>query len=290
MPDTPNRIPANFMFSQSSLNDWETCPRRFAYKYLQRLSYPAPDTDSQLELEQHLERGDQFHHMIHQHLSGVPAEFLTTLADDITNRTDDPTLADWWRDYLTYGLQDVPAQRHAETVLTVPLAGDRLIAKFDLLAFSVGEYALIVDWKTNTNPVPRNLLERRLQTRVYRYVLTEAGAHYNGGQPLQPEQVIMRYWFANDPTGDYTFRYSRDQYKADKVYLSNLITSAANATEYPKVPESAREQVCRFCLYRTRCWNDVRAVAFADYDDDPQSDLDDTSFDIDFDQIGEIEF
>lgn len=285
-----NTLPRQFMFSQSSLTDWDTCRRRFDYKYLRKLAYPTPDTDSQAELEQHLERGDQFHHMIHQHQSGIPAETITTLADNITAQTNDPTLANWWRDYLRDGLQDIPAQRHAETVLTVPMAGYRLMAKYDLLAFEPNTRALIVDWKTNTNPTPYSILARRLQTRVYRFVLVEAGAYYNNGQPIPPEQVVMRYWFANAPTQAHNFTYSREQYEQDRDYLTALITSAAEATDYPKVDESVREDVCRFCLYRTRCWHDVQPATLADVEDDAAYDADDLLLDIDFGQVGEIAF
>ncbi len=53
-----------------------------------------------------------------------------------------------------------------------------------------------MDWKTlDTGPV--GTLRQRLQTRVYLYCLVRAGHVLTGGQPIDPGQASMLYWFAN---------------------------------------------------------------------------------------------
>ncbi len=40
----------------------------------------------------------------------------------------------------------------------------------------------------------------RMQTRVYRSLLVQAGGHLNGNSPIAPEQVEMIYWYADFPS------------------------------------------------------------------------------------------
>jgi hypothetical protein len=42
-------------------------------------------------------------------------------------------------------------------------------------------------------------LKERLQTRLYPFLLVEAGTYLNGGSPIQPDHIQMIYWFASDP-------------------------------------------------------------------------------------------
>src|SRR5262245_21651070 len=184
-------LPENFVFSQSSLQDYVDCPRRFQLRYLQKMRWPAVEAEPALEHERHMKQGERFHHLLHQHLLGVPAEKLA-------QHVDDPAIRGWWQTYLDWGLKDVPSERRPETTLFAPLGGYRLLAKYDLLAVEPGKQALILDWKTSPTVPKREWLQSRLQTIVYRYVLALAWAEVNPGQTLAPEkaaeQIEMAYW------------------------------------------------------------------------------------------------
>ena len=67
--------------SQSSLQDYYDCPRRFELRYLQRLAYPAIETEPALENEKHQKEGEYFHRLVQQHLIGIPAEQINKLAN-----------------------------------------------------------------------------------------------------------------------------------------------------------------------------------------------------------------
>lgn len=271
-----------FLFSQTSLQDWTVCKRRFRYLYVDKLAYPAPETADQIEFERHMEQGDQFHRLVHQHLVGIPAEVIGKHIEDTQVRA-------WWENYLASGLDGLPDARFAEVTLTAPIGDYRLIAKYDLVALEPGQRAVIVDWKTAVNRPNTATLAQRMQTVVYRYLLVEAGAYYNGGVPLAPEQVAMVYWFANFPMQPERLPYSMAQYQLDKALLGNLVREIATEQTFPKVDEQDSARVCRFCNYRSLCWDNVNAGAFADMvalDDEPA----DSGFEIDLDQIAEIEF
>lgn len=270
-------LPDNFRFSQSSLQDYIDCPRRFELRYMEDVVWPAVESEPQVEFEQRMQWGADLHRLIQQHLSGIPAERLAAYA------TEEP-LKGWWRAYLETGLRDVPKNRWPETTLSASLGRYRLIAKYDLLAIAAGQQAIIVDWKTS-RPKSANWLEQRLQTRVYRHVLVRAGAHLNGGQSIDPDQVTMVYWFASAPDEPVRLPYSIEQFDADTTYLTSLLDEIHERPEFPKTDN---DRHCQFCTYRSLCDRGVSAGPVDELDAVDSDDL--QTFDIDLDQIGEIAF
>ena len=68
------------LLSQSSLQDYVDCSLRFKLRYLERLSYPATESEPALENEQHQQEGEYFHRLIQQYLIGIPIEQIRKLA------------------------------------------------------------------------------------------------------------------------------------------------------------------------------------------------------------------
>jgi hypothetical protein len=272
-------LPDRFQFSQGSLQDYVDCPRRFQLRYLLMQPWPALVVEPPGEAELHMQRGADFHRLAHQHALGLDAERLSaTIHDDV--------LAGWWQTYLHRFPPGLPeALRRAEVVVTAPLAGYRLMAKFDLLAAEPGARLVIVDWKTSLKRPSRATLARRLQTRVYRYLAVEAGAGYNGGRRPDPDQVDMIYWFADHGGATERFAYDAAQHAADGDYLVDLVAEIAARDEeiWPLTPDLRR---CRFCNYRSLCERGVKAGFLGEYD----RDLELPEVEIDLEQIAEIEF
>jgi predicted RecB family nuclease len=260
-------------FSQSSLQDYVDCARRFELRYLMQLRYPAVEAEPLIEHERHMRLGDDFHRLVYQHLVGVPVEKLTASLHHETIRR-------WWENYLKYHL---PAgQRHAELKLFARLAGHRLVAKYDLLVR--GEKFTIVDWKTSTQRTKRERLLERLQTLVYRYVLVEAGTYLNGGAPIQPEQIEMIYWFPEYPHDPEIFDYDTAQHQQVEQYLTSLIREIEARSTFELTPVLAH---CRYCTYRSLC---ERGAAAGDLSEFEAEAPDDAPLRFDFDQIAEVEF
>ena len=78
--------------SQSSLQDYMDCARRFKLRYLDRLSYPAAETEPTLENEKHQQEGEYFHRLIQQHLIGIPVEQIAKFANT-------PNIQRWWENF-----------------------------------------------------------------------------------------------------------------------------------------------------------------------------------------------
>ena len=289
MPDQLNTL------SQSSLQDYHDCPRRFELRYLQRLAYPAVETEPALENEKHQREGEYFHRLVQQHLIGIPAKQVSKLANT-------ENLQRWWENYINAkdltGLRDLSGL-YPEVALSAPLGKFRLVAKYDLIAIDNNKVT-IYDWKTYRKRPKNEWLHVRWQTRVYRALLVQAGAHFNNGKPFEPEQIEMIYWFADFPAEPARFIYKTDQYKRDWDALTRLseeITSASSGSTLRQAQCGASLTIgfpltddvskCNYCPYRSYCNRGVRAGDAADAELETEAE---ELFDINFEQIGEIEF
>ena len=297
-------LPTDFQFSQGSLQDYVDCPRRFQLRYIQRLAWPAVQAEPVLENERHFQQGTAFHRLIHQHVLGLSPERLSsTITADFGQ-----DLSRWWHNYLESGPADLPASLYPEVVLSAPVSGHRLVAKYDLIAVDAGQWAdfelsraVIVDWKTSRKRLRRKGLAERLQTRVYPYLLIQAGSHLleigdwglkiGDWRPFRPEQVEMVYWFANFPEDPERFPYDAAQYDADGAYLALLIEEIKSHSELgdEDFPLTTQERRCRYCPYRSLCQRGIRAGAFDEAEDEPDWG-DDFEIALDFEQIAEIEY
>ena len=275
-PRTMADLEQPFTFSQSSLQDYADCPRRFQLRYLERLPWPAVETEPASEVENRQRDAQLFHRLVQQHMLGLPAAMLAPLADSAD-------LKRWWQNFVSGG-PDVGAHAlHTERSLVAPLGEHRLVAKYDLVAVRGGE-ALIYDWKTHARRPQDAALAARWQTRVYRSMIVRAGAELNEGTSFDPSGVSMIYWFAEFPTQPARLSYDAQQYKRDWSAIESLSREIASAREFP-LTEDRRQ--CRFCTYRSLCDRGETAGPWQEADD-PAAWGDQVS--IDFEQIGEIEF
>ena len=171
--------------SQSSLQDYADCPRRFKLRHLEGLSYPAVESEPALENEKRLEEGELFHRLVQQSLLGMDQAKLGRIANS-------PNLRRWWQNYLDHRPDISGYTIYPEFTLSAPLESLRLVAKYDLIAIREGQ-ALIYDWKTYHKRPPNERLAARWQTRVYRALLVKAGSALNDGRPFRPSEISMVY-------------------------------------------------------------------------------------------------
>jgi hypothetical protein len=253
-------LPDDFRFSQYSLSDFQDCPRRFYLRYIARQAWPLVETGPHglgpQEYQDYLRRGALLHRWIERHWLGIPNSELATQHFE---------LSVWWSRFLAADFSGLPEQRLPELELSAPLGEFRLYARFDLLALpphpsplpqGEREKIVIVDWKTlrGGNAPSYDFLKRRLQTRVYLYVLATAGAPFNGGEPFAPEQCVMRYWLANFPERPWVeITYSQAEYAQDAARLLALAQDAAQRNGEAQFPKTDDERKCTYCVYRTLC-------------------------------------
>lgn len=266
-----------FAFSQSSLQDYFDCPRRFQLRYVDKLSYPAVEAEPALENEKRIEQGQLFHRLTQQYFLGLPVDKLSRLANS-------PDLARWWDNFLrAFPTPAAPGAGAPETSLSAPIGNQRLLAKYDLIAVKDGK-ASIYDWKTYHKRPKNEWMAVRMQTRVYRYLLAAAGAKFNGGEPLRPENIEMIYWYTDYPAEPAIFAYDTTQFQRDKAALEKLIGEIEARAEFEKTDD---EKKCAYCPYRSYCARGTKAGDWRDAESEAEE-LE--TFDINFEQVAEIAF
>ena len=282
-------LPEGFLFSQSSLQDYVDCQRRFQLRYMLHQAWPAVEAEPYLENERLMDQGAQFHKIIRQHLAGVrTAKIQASL-------TGEELIEQWWKNYW-HAVKEgqlrfisEPGNTHYEEIsLSVPVGKFRLVAKYDLLVIYPDGRLMILDWKTSRTRPKHTWLANRLQTHVYPYVLAGAAKALIGGKIPDPAQIEMIYWFANHPEQPEHFTYNPTRYREDKRYLMGLITTIDHKTEqiFPLTPDIRR---CMYCTYRSLCNRGVSAGDLQHLEE--WQELDSSGeIDLDFDQIGEMEF
>lgn len=262
-PITPAlNLPETFAFSQSSLQAYVDCPRRFWLAYVEQLAWPAIEASPVSEHEALMRLGSTFHRLVQRAQIGLDPEILAAGLDY--------PLTEWFDAYLRHRPADLATEFvEVEGVLTVPFglpatpatgeggARYRLAAKYDLIAAEKDGPIVIIDWKTTRKRTDPATLRQRLQTIVYPYVLVEASAGLPWG-PVRPEQIEMRYWFTAAPGQPVVFRYDSAQHEANHEYLQRLlqeIFAGHRERDFAMVmdTDSNRQRLCNYCVYRSRC-------------------------------------
>ena len=270
-------LPSPFKFSQSSLQDYHDCPRRFQLRYIEHLAWPAVESEPTHEYEKHQLEGSLFHRMVQQHIIGVPAEKIGRLAQS-------ENLSRWWAAYEQYAPNLTGYTLYPEHTLSVPLGDDRIMAKFDLVAVKPGEKAIIYDWKTYRKRPRNEHLASQWQTKLYPALFAQAGMRLNGGEKMPPEQIEMVYWFANFPHEPAVFKYDETKFERDWESVEKIVAEIKAAQEFPMAED---EHPCRFCAFRSYCDRGKEAGNWDELEGEAEAE---ENFSIDFEQIGEIAF
>jgi predicted RecB family nuclease len=278
-----NNLPVDFQFSQSSLQDYLDCARRFELRYILRQKWPAPQSEPVLEREAYMKLGQQFHMLAQQYFLGLPDERLSASVRDTLLQSWYGNLAD------AFPLNEIPPTRYSEISLTSNLGEDRLVAKMDLVIIDEQRQVYILDWKTSQKLPRRKYLEARIQSHMYPLAIVQAGEVLTAGSRISPQDVDMVYWFPNFPQHEETFHYSAAKYKEDIEWIGAMIREIRSTRE-GEFELTPNDKLCLFCNYRSLCRRGDQAGDWRKAED-LQEDLDaaisSIDFDISIDQIGE---
>ena len=250
-----------FTFSQSSLIDFDRCPRLFWLRHIEHLEWPA--TAASRERELLLRERKRFHRLLHQHFLGVDVEPV------IDAEPAGSSLREWWAAFQQFPPAGLDGEAHPEVTLGAPLVGHWLTARCDLLAVKPAEMLTIVDWKTG-RPSAGDTLREGWQTVVYQYVLAVAGAPYWDGRTPAPEDIRMLYWFADYPASPAILAYDAARHEEAERRLAARMIHIASLSPADFAP-CEDEQVCHFCGFQSYC---RRVPERTELPDDAYSDTD----------------
>ena len=239
-------IPRGFNFSQSSLTAYEQCRRRFLLRYLRRMEWPAPLTDRLSEWEEAIRRGLAFHQFVLQQSLGMDVE-------TVVQKSDDPLLVTWWQNWCQRLPEAPEGELLSETMLSVPLAGHRLVAKFDRVLIAADGKVWIFDWKTGRRKPEQAVFAASWQTLVYRFVLAEAGMVLNGGNSIDPADIRLVYWHAQYPEVLRPIGYSAAEHEEARERIAQMIAAISALPDEAAYPKTADLGECRRCEFYTYC-------------------------------------
>lgn len=284
-------MPKGFLFTQGKLQDYLDCQRRFELKYLLEQSWPAVEVEPAETYEASTLLGQRFHQMVHQYLLGIPAELITETIQD------EEELKLWWKAFLDH--IDVNGElnfilhqnnrNYPEISLSATILNRPIIAKYDLISVAKDNQITIVDWKTSANRPNKIWLSKRMQTRIYPYLLIKTGTFLTHGISINPDDVTIIFWFANHPDSPEMIYYSREEHISNEQYLEELIAKISKQHE-GEYPLTSNKKHCLFCIYRSLCERGNQAGSLDEYfiSSEPEDEI--LELGLDLDQIAEIQF
>ncbi len=245
---------SDWTLSQSAIDTYQRCARRYYLRYVRGLDWPAPLTSSELDFEQAMRRGEQFHLLIQQHALGMDVTPMVEAGDDDILRT-------WWQSYLTQARSFVPGSMKAqftEIELAASIEDVTVMAKFDHVVFEQDGGMLIFDWKTGV-PRSQDHLARGWQSVVSQFIAAERGGQLRpSASDLQiaPGLIRLVYWHARDAGQPVRLRYDDQLHEAGRARLVSVIVEIKDLFAQGEESAFARtpdESQCRHCPYRSYC-------------------------------------
>lgn len=274
-PRPGGSLPSPFTFSQSSLQDYVDCPRRFQLRYILQVKWPAIESASVAENERHQIEGQIFHRMIQQYYLGLPAEKIASIAST-------ESLRRWWENFISHGPKLDSFETITELSMSARIGKHRIMAKYDLVASKDKQHAIIYDWKTYRKRPKRDFMADRLQTKVYLSLLHHSGGNTGRLAHTNHEKIEMVYWYAEFPNLPEVFTSPVLQSSQTWQALEQIVNEIDSRQSFPLTEE---EKFCSLCVYRSYCERGIKAG-----EDLLEVDTMQAIGNIDLEQIQEIEF
>ncbi|KXS49622.1 PD-(D/E)XK nuclease family protein [Halanaerobium congolense] len=255
-------------FSQSALAIFNKCRRRFKYRYLDGLYWPA-EWGMNEEVKKDLKQGKLFHLLAERYYS-------ETMGETVLNSNQ--LLQSWLNRLKSFAVAKNVVS--AEQELRFQKNNLKLLAKYDLLKYDYeGKKFIIFDWKTDKKSLTEKDIEKSMQSRFYLFLLFEAGYKYFLNRYELKNMPILIYWNPRYPKEKVKIEYSKDNFKKDKNYFERLINEILNENEFSLTDDLNK---CRFCEYRPICRGKTT--------ENKEIIEDDLKLNLDWDSVEEMEF
>ncbi|MEJ6949761.1 PD-(D/E)XK nuclease family protein [Natronospora cellulosivora (SeqCode)] len=259
-------------FSQSAFAVYQKCPLRFRYRYLDGLFWPQDwgGSEDQKEL---IEMGSKFHRL---------AQRYYARGEEIAEEILSGQLRLWFDKLKEFKPFNSFDDFYPEQEMRINKGGMKLLVKFDLLFSSKNEDKLIIyDWKTNKQPLSAQNLQDNIQTRLYLYVLYQAGEKYYQYQTENRPPFGIVYWNPRFPDDKVTITYNNKKFQQDERYFLDLVQEI-KGLDYHQFTATEDPAICKYCEYRPICHG--KKAEFIAVEED------DLDLNLDWDTIDEIDF
>ncbi len=233
-------ISPNFTFSQSNLQTFSYCRRRFYLRYVRKLIWPAQLVNDQ-QFAQDKDAGVRFHRIVHQYFLGFDQALLRKVAE----ADPDTRMVTWLEAFFDSQMSRLEGDLFPEALYTISVAGRSLSAKVDLLQIENGSIK-IFDWKTSRLLPKLTSLQKQAQSKVYPLVVSRI---FDG---QKPQNLKMVYWEANFPEQTIEINSSQPDWHHYELEITDTIKLILSLTGDEFVP-TPDERKCTWCEYRSYC-------------------------------------
>lgn len=236
---TDNKL-QDLYFSQSALEIFQKCRRRFQYRYIDGLYWPAK-WGIDAEIEKELEKGRKFHLLAERYY----------IDGSIQNQiVEDQELNAWLqrlRRFLPYSQYIISSEQE----LRYKEKQFKFLAKYDLLHYNKEKKLIeLYDWKTDKKSLLKKDLENSTQSRFYLYLFKLAGQRYYSDKYDIEKNPVLIYWNPRFAEEKKIINYTDEDFSNDSSYFESLVERILTEGEFPMTENL---DICRYCEYRPIC-------------------------------------
>ncbi len=221
----------NDVFNHDRFNTWQTCPKKYYFKYIKEIKYPEFHQDYQL--------GNSVHALIDYYLRGLNIQHLLQNADEEILKN--------WESIKNHPILNKKLIK-TEWSFNTKLGNTPhwLIGRIDAIFFDEEKNKFIIaDWKTGI--IPKNV-HNNFQHKIYLYAFYQGRKDW--GLNIMPENLCFQYFKISPDAVEITeIDFSEEKLLEYEENLEGIIKNIENSTDYPIT------NICRikFCQYNEMC-------------------------------------
>jgi len=217
----------NNLLNHDRFNTWQTCRKKYYFKYIKELKYP--------EFHQDYELGKSVHALIDYHLRGLETELFLQNADN--------KIIDRWNAIKNHPILDKKVIK-TEWGFNTNLKGTPcwLIGRIDAVFFDEenGKY-IIADWKTGV--IPKNI-DTNFQHQIYLYALYQSRKDL--GIDFNPENLVFQYFKIIPDSVEITeITFSEEKLLEYEKNFVKIINKIENTVDFP-AQENCQVKICPY--------------------------------------------
>ena len=236
-----------FIYSQNSINTYKSCPKKFKYKYIDKINWKYDDIESR-EYYDSLKVGSEFHLLCERYFSNIPLGL---------NEYTNPKFKVW-----IDKIKNMFPMNKKNNKIYLPeyevrfnLDGNIITAKYDLII--IDENSIEVwDWKTENVKLEYIKVKDRIQTVVYMFLAKEAVCKIFNLN-IDYNNIKMKYYQPQYDDIPIEIIYNERQHELNKSNIIRYI-DMINNTNYEKNDNYKYELIkndkyCSFCEFNKLC-------------------------------------
>lgn len=215
------------MYSQSLLDTYKNCPKKFKFKYIDNIYLEKSNN------KESLNKGQDFHLICERFFENIETDISDEKYKTYINRI---------QKHIDLKFENL----FTEYEINYKLDENILVAKFDMILVKENSVE-IWDWKTNSKKSKPQKYENSIQTFVYLYLAKEVLPKVFN-KNLDFKDISINYFEVEFDDGLFKINHSEKNHKIYEKNIKNIIKKIENE-EFENINLSH----CKYCEYEKLC-------------------------------------